>query len=245
MHLPTDVLSVIASYCVEVVHMADKTQYPVFEQTIGWFEGMEINSLDYLQHLYANKVSWGDERDGILLCSVTAACGNCEILQYLHHIGTPWGKQTFFFAAVHNQWECLMYAYNHGCPYDGNDGLCNFAARTGLLNCLQYAHENGHPWNEITCNLAAENGRVNCLEYMHKNGCPWGIGVGRLAAWYGRLTCLEYLHDNNYPWDEQMYSNARYYFTELEDRVEVKAGACLEYVQKWKQEVTPDVMAVD
>ena len=31
------------------------------------------------------------------------------------------------------------------------------AAKGGYLECLQYAHEQGCPWNEETCISAAEN----------------------------------------------------------------------------------------
>ena len=47
------------------------------------------------------------------------------------------------------------------------------AARSGRLDVLKYAHENGCPWNEETCAIAAEYGHLDILKYLHKNGCPW------------------------------------------------------------------------
>ena len=46
------------------------------------------------------------------------------------------------------------------------------AAEYGHLECLQYAHENGCPWDEWTCSEAAENGHLECLKYAHEFGCP-------------------------------------------------------------------------
>ena len=46
------------------------------------------------------------------------------------------------------------------------------AAKNGHLECLKYAHENGCPWDGETCSEAAENGHLECLKYARENGCP-------------------------------------------------------------------------
>ena len=61
---------------------------------------------------------------------------------------------------------------------------------------LQYAHENGCPWDKYTCLNAAENGHLECLKYAHENGCPWDEGTCKTAAKYGHLKCLKYAHEN-------------------------------------------------
>ena len=33
------------------------------------------------------------------------------------------------------------------------------------------------PWDERSCNWAAQNGKLDCLQYAHINGCPWNITV--------------------------------------------------------------------
>ena len=59
------------------------------------------------------------------------------------------------------------------------------AKKYGHLECLQYAHENGCPWDEWTCSKAAENGHFECLKYAHENGCPWNEGTCSFAALRG------------------------------------------------------------
>ena len=45
-------------------------------------------------------------------------------------------------------------------------------ALNGNLELLQFLHEKGCPWNEVTCSYAAEYGHLECLKYTHENGCP-------------------------------------------------------------------------
>lgn len=97
----------------------------------------------------------------------------------------------------------------------------------GHLDCLQYAHENGCPWDHETCTLAARGGNLGCFRYATANGCPhdlyatslammhqhigdvhntnrseqwWGIGAGPAPHNVcGRLECLQYAHQNGDP----------------------------------------------
>ena len=35
---------------------------------------------------------------------------------------------------------------------------------------LQWAHENGCPWDEMTCAVAAKGGHLEVLQWEHANG---------------------------------------------------------------------------
>ena len=67
--------------------------------------------------------------------------------------------------------ECLEYAHEHGCPWDAETSSC--AAAGGHLECLKYAHEHGCPWDAFTCIYASANGHLECLKYAHEHGAPW------------------------------------------------------------------------
>ena len=43
--------------------------------------------------------------------------------------------------------------------------------------------------------MAARHGHLECLEYVHRNGCPWDPSTTRAAASYGHLDCLEYIFE--------------------------------------------------
>jgi hypothetical protein len=70
---------------------------------------------------------------------------------------------------------------------------CAIAAKYGQLDCLQYLHEHGCPWDERTSFAAAEKGQLACLQYVIDHGCSWNSQTMNVAANYGRLDCLKYL----------------------------------------------------
>jgi uncharacterized protein YabN with tetrapyrrole methylase and pyrophosphatase domain len=47
---------------------------------------------------------------------------------------------------------------------------CYFAAKGGHLEVLQWAHENGCPWDKDTCLHAVKNGHLDILQYLRANG---------------------------------------------------------------------------
>ena len=47
------------------------------------------------------------------------------------------------------------------------------AALNGHLHVLQWARENGCPWNEETCAHAAMKGHLEVLKWAREHHCPW------------------------------------------------------------------------
>ena len=78
---------------------------------------------------------------------------------------------TLLRIAARGDLERLMYAHEHGCPWDS--WTCDIVAREGYLECLQYVHQQDCPWGPWTCEMAAEGGHLECLQYAHQQGCPW------------------------------------------------------------------------
>ena len=60
---------------------------------------------------------------------------------------------------------------------------------------LQWAHENGCPWDKRTCADAAVGGNLEVLQYAHQNGCPWDEDTWDVASG----SCSEYLVDHGCP----------------------------------------------
>ncbi len=50
---------------------------------------------------------------------------------------------------------------------------CTEAAKGGHLEVLQWARQNGCPWNELTCTEAAKGGHLEVLQWARENGCPF------------------------------------------------------------------------
>jgi hypothetical protein len=110
------------------------------------------------------------------------------------------------YAARTGHLECLKYAHQNGCPL--SKFLCYDAARNGHLDCLKYAHENGCPWDEDLCSDTAENNHLECLKYAHENGCPWNADTCYNAALFRHLDfdCLKYAYENGCPYPEKLLS---------------------------------------
>ena len=60
----------------------------------------------------------------------------------------------------------LQWARENGCPWD--ESTCYQAAQWGHLEVLQWAHQNGCPWDEKTWNWALRR----CRPYLLEHGCP-------------------------------------------------------------------------
>jgi hypothetical protein len=71
----------------------------------------------------------------------------------------------------------LQWARENGCPWD--EDICSAAAKGGHLSVLQWARENGCKWNEWTCSQAASGGHLEVLQWASENGCPWNWRVCR------------------------------------------------------------------
>ena len=65
----------------------------------------------------------------------------------------------------------LQWARQNGCPWD--EDTCAQAAEGGHLEVLQWARQNGCPWDEYTCAEAAGGGHLEVLQWARQNGCPW------------------------------------------------------------------------
>jgi hypothetical protein len=51
------------------------------------------------------------------------------------------------------------------------------AALRGHIVVLQWAHDNGCPWDEETCGQAAYFGHSDILQWARANGCPWNANA--------------------------------------------------------------------
>ena len=64
----------------------------------------------------------------------------------------------------------IEWARDNGCPW--NKLTCAYAAKGGHLEVLQWARANGYPWDKWTCSYAAKGGHLEVLQWARENGCP-------------------------------------------------------------------------
>jgi hypothetical protein len=74
--------------------------------------------------------------------------------------------------------------------------FCAGAAYGGILKVLQWARENGYPWDSTTCANAATGDHLHVLKWARANSCPWDITTCMHAAGGGNLEVLQWARRN-------------------------------------------------
>ncbi|CAB9510828.1 ankyrin repeat protein [Seminavis robusta] len=60
--------------------------------------------------------------------------------------------------------------------------VCTAIAKIGNIMVMQWAHQQGFPWNERTCSGAAAAGHLEIFKWARENGCPWDVQTCASAA---------------------------------------------------------------
>lgn len=131
---------------------------------------------------------------------IAAEGGQKVVMQCLHSMfgNSKWSVKVCEAAARAGSLECLQYAHQQGCPW--NRFTCEAAAHGGHILCLRYAHAEGCAWDAQTCIAAAAGGHLECLRFAHEKGCRWDSHTTAAAAETGQLVCLQYAHEHQCPW---------------------------------------------
>jgi hypothetical protein len=103
------------------------------------------------------------------------------------------------FAARGGHLEVLQWARANGCGW--GISTCHEAARGGHLEVLQWARANGCAWNASTCCEAARGGHLATLQWARANGCCWDTSTCTHAAMRGHLEVLQWARANGCEWD--------------------------------------------
>lgn len=97
--------------------------------------------------------------------TVPILCESCRQKQCLYHIDIPSSYQDYFHLPT-------RYRNKQALQHLWKSNLCDIAAASGHLSCLQYAHEMGYPWSHMTVRIAADSGHIVCLKYALDHGAP-------------------------------------------------------------------------
>lgn len=90
-----------------------------------------------------------------------------------------------------------------------SSNVCAQAAMHGHFDILQYAHENGFPWDQQTTTNAAANQQTSCLQYAIQNGCPWDISQSNLMAYHCNIHILNTIRHSSDSRAKMTYSMAK------------------------------------
>jgi hypothetical protein len=74
----------------------------------------------------------------------------------------------------------------------------------GSIARLEWAKDNGCPWQPRTCSQAAHGGRLEVLRWAREHGCDWDAGTCATADAGGHLEVLRWARELGCPWEEDI-----------------------------------------
>ena len=213
-----DILSVVVSFlpgCYRFVAIINRTFYQAYikefpENTTTYLDASSMKMAKFCIADYEStrrKNGWTRPHLLSEICAVATKQGNLAVLQYMLSMNCIFSILSICTcAAKFGQMDILQWARQNGCPWD--EQTCTSAAENGHLEVLIWAQQNGCPWDEQACNIAAENGYLDVLIWAQRNGCPWDGCTCSKAAENGHLEVLIWAQQNGCPWDEETCSSA-------------------------------------
>jgi len=164
----------------------------------------EISKISIVVFAYVNKSCYQIARkcakqnniQRSLKCYEIAAEGLLEILKWASpNYCCKWGSSWLWYWGFH--WDCKL-----DCK------ICDYAARNGHLDVLQWAKSNGYSWSLDICSCAGENGHLEVLKWARSNGYSWSSDTCALAAQNGHLKVLKWARSNGCDWNSRTYFGA-------------------------------------
>jgi hypothetical protein len=126
--------------------------------------------------------------------------GMVDLVQCLLSRGYTWTPRTLATCLKKNSLSMLKYLHEQGCNEWAE--VTTLAYRMGNLEILQYAHENGAPWEPDTMMMfCCDN--YECMVYAHQHGCPWHSNTLFSEVSANRVPpdwrCFDYALENGCP----------------------------------------------
>lgn len=129
---------------------------------------------------------------GLSICTLHARVGNLNHLKEAIDEGYEIDTFTMIYAARHGHLDCLEFLHKLGCPW--NEYVCSEAAREGHWECYKYASENGCPVDKYTVALAMQNHQYKIYTHAVQNYGMWGLPWD---ADHYKENIMEWLNDPN------------------------------------------------
>jgi hypothetical protein len=162
----------------------------------------EHGRLDALAWLRSRDCEW-DESTAL----AAARSGHVHIIRWAHAHGIPWDMSTTTtsvgLAAIDGgHLPILKYLLDSGLMQLGSkatfkSALPWLAARAGHLQVLQWLHEKGCAFDELTCYSAATGGHLHVLQWLRSIGCPWAHSHVREASHFSGQSEMEEWVESN------------------------------------------------
>ena len=172
----------------------------------------EKNYLSLIKYLDQQGCKWNAYA---FYCAAKA--GNLKILTYLYknnkntNIGKnyewdTWNNMTLIAASLHGHLDCLKYAHENGCKWNGTpfEGaiseqyifIYDITYNKYLENSRTYISQNNfNCYFNTSCAYSAYNNHMDCFTYALENNCPITEVVSICLANHGNLKEIKMIHN--------------------------------------------------
>lgn len=148
---------------------------------------------------------------------ITSKTFDCFLFCVEH--GAEFSIRVTSSAFVHNGLESTKRCVAAGVPFD--EAIMGAAIWEGLLDCVEYLHEQGCFFPDDAAADAALRDNLPLLKYLHENRAGnFTTQVTSSAARHHHIDCLKFLHSVGCPWDHTAYN------------LNTENQACNEYLEK-------------
>ncbi|KAL6059439.1 Ankyrin repeat domain containing protein [Balamuthia mandrillaris] len=142
------------------------------------------------------------------VCSTAARSKHLALLKWARENGCPWRDQDMRESAVHGGLDVLKFVVGQGVTLAGDPCVCALAARRGSLEMVQWAKENGCPWDATFMAEATKTDHLEIVKWARENGCPWDSRAMMNAAVWGDLKRCQWLKQHGCPWNAETTKTA-------------------------------------
>jgi hypothetical protein len=190
------------------LHFMKTNIFPFSEKSL--LEGVKLNL-----KLYTNWVlsSNNDLYNTSGLSNAAAQSGNLSLLEKIYRFNRKLDKDTCSHAAYYNHLDCLIYAFEVGCNFDGSTLVISI--RKNYLKIFKYVYENfdvdhlNSIKNEIFYDVC-RNGNIEMLKIIFEqedvvfeddedeDGEHFYENVGGILVSNGYINCIDFLHKKGF-----------------------------------------------
>jgi hypothetical protein len=133
--------------------------------------------------------------------------GWLDVLKCIDIRGHDWTREegAYEAAAWGDHMNVLLWLRGRGAPLSG-DGVPYAATRTGNMDMLRWAVDNGCALTSALCSSAAAEGHLTMLMWLRGRGCPWGPDTCSMGVQHLGVLC--WARAQGCPWDCLVWEGA-------------------------------------
>jgi hypothetical protein len=142
-----------------------------------------------------------------------------DMLQYMYRHGGFITGADLLDCAASNSFDCLQWLYNTLVANNQQIAWSSYmytrviTEHDTCLQCVQFLHTHGCPWDSKATMAAVKNGNINVLRYLREHGCPWGnhLAVFQAAIESGHSPIVRFAHQDGLRLTREVMSAAASY----------------------------------